>query len=130
MGVSSYADYNELAQLTISLDNDWDRKKTYELVETKVIKEGTHAYATFNEQITNDFKDIEEKHKVHWYRGTDTILSENPYCHWLSKGSTQQSKLKKQGQMLFDTVKSLFHFKTWYLIELNHVVKLELSRMF
>ena len=130
MEESSYAEYNILAQLAISLDNDWDYKKTYELVETKVIKAGTHAYATMNEEITNNLKYMEEKYKVHWYRSADTIVSENPYYNWLSKGSTQQSKLKKQGQMLFDTVKSLFHFKTWYLIELNHVVKLELSRMF
>ena len=130
MEESSYAEYNALAQLAISLDNDWDYKKTYELVETKVIKAGTHAYATGNEDLTIYFKNVESKYKFHWYRGTDTILSENPYYNWLTKGSSQQSKLKKQGQMLFDTVKSLFHFKTWYLIELNHVVKLELSRMF
>ena len=89
MKESSYTEYNELAQLTISLHNDWDFKKTNELVETKVIKAGTHAYATGNEGITNNFKNIEEKYKVHWYRGTDTILSESPYYNWLSKGSSQ-----------------------------------------
>ena len=88
MGVSSYADYNELAQLTISLDNDWDRKKTYELVETKVITAGTHAYATTNEQITIT-KYLTEKFKFHWYRSTDTIFSENPFSNWLTKGSYQ-----------------------------------------
>ena len=101
MKESSYTEYNELAQLTISLDNDPDTKKTIELVETKVIKAGTHAYAAVNEDLTYDYKYMEEKYKVHWYRGTDTILSENPYYNWLSKGSTQQSKLKKQGQMFF-----------------------------
>ena len=86
---SSYTEYNELAQLTISLDNDMDKKKTFELVETKVMTAGTHAYATSNQDITKDFKYIEEKYKVHWYRGTDTIMSEVPYENWLSKGSSQ-----------------------------------------
>ena len=112
MKESSYTEYNELAQLTISLNNDIDKKKTYELVETKVIKEGTHAYATVNEHITNDFKYIEEKHKVHWYRGTDTILSENPYYNWLSKGSSTIKVEKNKAICLFDTVKSFCHFKT------------------
>ena len=101
MKESSYTEYNELAQLTISLDNDPDTKKTIELVETKVIKAGTHAYATGNEDLTIYFKNVESKYKFHWYRGTDTILSENPYYNWLTKGSSQQSKLKKQGQMPF-----------------------------
>ena len=89
MEESSYTEYNELAQLTISLDNDMDKKKTFELVETKVMTAGTHAYATSNQDITKDFKYIEEKYKVHWYRGTDTILSEGPNINWLSKGSSQ-----------------------------------------
>ena len=81
MKESSYTEYNELAQLTISLDNDPDTKKTIELVETKVIKAGTHAYAAGITDLNNI------KYKVHWYRGTDTILSENPYTNWLTKGS-------------------------------------------
>ena len=88
MKESSYTEYNELAQLTISLDNDVDQKKTDELVETKVIKAGTHAYATTNEQITIT-KYLTEKFKFHWYRGTDTIVSEYPYVNWLAKGSYQ-----------------------------------------
>ena len=111
MTESSYTEYNELAQLTISLDNDY-YSKTIELVETKVIKAGTHAYAAVNEDLTNDYKYMEEKYKVHWYRGADTILSENPYYNWLSKGSTQQSKLKNKAKCFFDVVKSLCHFKT------------------
>ena len=87
MEESSYAEYNALAQLAISLDNDWDGVKTDELVETKVIKAGTHAYAAVNEDLTNDYKYMEEKYNVHWYRGTDTIVSENPYTNWLTKGS-------------------------------------------
>ena len=85
MKESSYTEYNELAQLTISLDNDPDTKKTIELVETKVIKAGTHAYALATEDILNYYSDLEDKYKTHWYRGTDTILSEYPYTNWLSK---------------------------------------------
>ena len=88
MTESSYTEYNELAQLTISLDNDMDFKKLHELVETKVIKAGTHAYANDNESMIK-YKHLEEKYKVHWYRGTDTILSEIPYDNWMSKGSSQ-----------------------------------------
>ena len=86
MKESSYIEYNELAQLTISLDNDVDQKKTDELVETKVITAGTHAYATSNDDIQFN---LEDKFKFHWYRGTDTILSENPFSNWLTKGSYQ-----------------------------------------
>ena len=87
MKESSYTEYNELAQLTISLDNDWDTKKTIELVETKVIKAGTHAYALATEDILNHYPHLEDKYKTHWYRGTDTIMSEYPYVNWLTKGS-------------------------------------------
>ena len=101
MKESSYAEYNELAQLTISLDNDWDTKKTNELVETKVITAGTHAYAVTKEELQRYSGYLEDKFKFHWYRSTDTIVSEYPYYNWLTKGSSQQSKLKKQGQMPF-----------------------------
>ena len=87
MKESSYTEYNELAQLTISLDNDWDGVKTEELVETKVITAGTHAFGGPNAEITDIYKYMEEKFKFHWYRSTDTILSENPYSNWLTKGS-------------------------------------------
>ena len=109
MKESSYTEYNELAQLTISLNNDIDKKKTYELVETKVIKAGTHAFAIVNEELTS-LKYLEEKYKVHWYQGTDTILTENPFSNWLTKGSYQS--LKNKAKYLFDVVKSLCHFKT------------------
>ena len=104
--------YRQLADITISLDNDWDGVKTDELVETKVIKAGTHAYAAINEDLTNDYKYMEEKYKVHWYRGADTILSENPYYNWLSKGSSTIKVEKNKAICLFDTVKSFCHFKT------------------
>ena len=112
MTESSYTEYNELAQLTISLNNDIDKKKTYELVETKVLTARTHAYAVPNEDLqrTSTSGYLEEKFKFHWYRSTDTIFSENPFSNWLTKGSYQSWKNK--AKYLFDVVKSLCHFKT------------------
>ena len=40
--------YRHLADITISFDNDWDNVKTDALIEKKVIRDGTHAYATVN----------------------------------------------------------------------------------
>ena len=81
MRKSSDPTYRQLADITISLDNDRDYVKTEALIENKVIRDGTHAYSTTNSVILQ----LEDKHKTHWYRGTDTILSENPYSNWLSK---------------------------------------------
>ena len=85
MKASNDPTYIQLADITISLDNDWDGKKTDTLIENKVIREGTHAFAVENEHILNYYSHLEDKHKTHWYRGTDTILSEYPYSNWLSK---------------------------------------------
>ena len=85
MKASNDPTYIQLADITISLDNDWDGKKTDTLIENKVIREGTHAFAIENEFILKDYSHLEDKHKTHWYRGTDTILSEYPYSNWLSK---------------------------------------------
>ena len=85
MKKSSDPTYNQLADITISSDNDWDGKKTGALIENKVIRDGTHAYASSNEEILKDYSHLENKYKTHWYRGTDTILSEYPYTNWLSK---------------------------------------------
>ena len=85
MRKSSDPTYSQLADITISLDNDWDYVKTDALIENKVIRDGTHAYANDNSGILNYYSHLEDKHKTHWYRGTDTILSEYPYSNWLSK---------------------------------------------
>ena len=85
MRASSDPMYSQLADITISLDYDMDFVKTDALIENKVIRDGTHAYSTSNEDILNYYSHLEDKHKTHWYRGTDTILSEYPYYNWLSK---------------------------------------------
>ena len=79
--------YRQLADITISLDNDWDLVKTNALIENKVIRDGTHALVLISEDILNYYSHLEDKYKTHWYRGTDTIMSENPYVNWLTKGS-------------------------------------------
>ena len=85
MRKSSDPTYSQLADITISLDNDWDWVKTDALIENKVIRDGTHALVLISEDILNYYSHLEDKHKTHWYRGTDTILSEYPYNNWLSK---------------------------------------------
>ena len=45
MRESSDPVYNLLAEKTISLENDWDWKKTDVLIENHVLTDGTHAYA-------------------------------------------------------------------------------------
>ena len=85
MRASNDPTYRQLADITVSLDNDLDRVKTRALVENKVIRDGTHAFAALNSDILQYYSHLEEKHKTYWYRGTDTILSEYPYYNWLSK---------------------------------------------
>ena len=85
MRKSSDPTYSQLADITISLDNDWDHVKTDALIENKVIRDGTHALVHSNEELLQFYSHLEETYKTHWYRGTDTILSEYPYLNWLSK---------------------------------------------
>ena len=79
---SSDPKYKQLSNITISLD---DGRKTDVLIEGKVIKDGTHAFASANQDILNWYTYLEDNYKTHWYRGTETILSEYPYLNWLSK---------------------------------------------
>ena len=85
MSRSPLEDYNKLADISLSLDNDLDHAKTESLIENEVLRHGTHAYRSTNENIINYDSHLEEKHKTVWYRSTETVLSENPYNHWLSK---------------------------------------------
>ena len=85
MRESSDSTYSQLADFTISLDNDWDWVKTDALIENKVIRDGTHAFAVASEDLVMFYLHLENKHKTRWYRGTSTILSEYPYSNWLSK---------------------------------------------
>ena len=84
MRKSSDPTYSQLADITISFDNDWDGKKTELLVENKVIIDRTHAFVVSGGGVYLSY--LENKHKIHLYRGTDTVLSFfPPYAHWLSK---------------------------------------------
>ena len=84
MRASSDPTYSQLADITVSYDNDRDWWLTGALIEKKVIRDGTHAWATVTEDILRNLH-VEEMYKTHWYRGTGTILSEYPYLNWLSK---------------------------------------------
>ena len=85
MRKSNDPEYMQLADMTISLDNEVDLVKTDALVENKVIRDGTHALAVPNEDLLKYYSHLDDKHKTHWYRGTGTIMSEYPYANWLSK---------------------------------------------
>ena len=85
MRESSDPTYSQLADITISLDNDWDWVKTDALVENKVFIDRTHAFVSDNSGILLYYSHLEETYKTHWYRGTDTILSEYPYANWISR---------------------------------------------
>ena len=85
MRASNDPTYSQLADITVSYDIDWDFVKTDALIENKVIRDGTHAFISVNQDILNYYSHLEDKHKTHWYRSTGTILSEYPYYNWLSK---------------------------------------------
>ena len=80
-------EYNHLAEMTNAMTyfKDPDKSKTYRVVENQVIRDGVFAYATTNSDIIDNLSYLEEKYKTHWYRGTDTVMSEYPYFNWLSK---------------------------------------------
>ena len=80
MRASNDPTYSQLADITVSYDN---RKLTWDLI-LQVIGNGTHAYAAVTEDIVR-LNYLADFFKTHWYRGTDTILSEYPYLNWLSK---------------------------------------------
>ena len=75
-------DYNQLAEITLSLEN-W--AETNKLVANEVMNLRTHAYAYTKEYIIKYNSDLEKKHDTVWYRSSETILSENPHTNWLSK---------------------------------------------
>ena len=85
MRVSQHEDYNKLADISLSLDNDPDWVKTDSLIENGVMRLGTHAIARINADIINRYSHLEEKHNTVWYRSSETVLSEYPYHNWLSK---------------------------------------------
>ena len=85
MGSSQMEDYNKLAYISLSLENDPDWVKTDSLIENGVMRLGTHAIARINADIINRYSHLEEKHNTVWYRSSETVLSENPHTNWLSK---------------------------------------------
>ena len=82
---SQHEDYKKLADISLSLDNDWDYVKTDSLRDNEVMRLRTHATAATNEDIINSYSLLEAKHNTLWYRSTETVMSENPTSHWLSK---------------------------------------------
>ena len=85
MRYSQLEDYNKLADISLSLDNDYDWVKTDSLIDNEVMKHGTHAYRSVNEDIIKYYSHLEKKHDTVWYSSSETVLSEYPYQNWLSK---------------------------------------------
>ena len=75
--------YNMLADKSISLSNDWDHEMTNALVEEKVLKDGTHAYLTTVGYITENFEELAEEYGTHWFKSSETVLSEDPFANWM-----------------------------------------------
>ena len=101
---SPIEEYDKLANRTISLEDDPDWKKTDALIEHQVIKDGTHAYASDNTNIINKYPHLEEKYNTHWYRGTDTVMSEYPYSNWVIKKKCPLSEDLMMHMLLFQQV--------------------------
>ena len=78
-------DYNKLADISLSMDNDPGYVKTDSLIENGVLRHGTHALIETPGTVTNDYSYMQEKHNILWYRGTEHVVSENPFLNWLSK---------------------------------------------
>ena len=101
---SSVSEYNQLADITISLTNDPDYKKTNALIEKGVFRDGTHAFAAKTDLIVNNYQHLEEKYRTSWHRGTETVLSEYPFSNWVSKKRWPLNEELNIHMMLFQQV--------------------------
>ena len=83
--------YNMLAEKSISLTNDRDYNKTYELVKSKILQGGTHAFVETINAITGKGRtkerigmtELAEKYGTHWFKSSETVLSEDPFANWM-----------------------------------------------
>ena len=107
---SSVSEYNKLADISISLQNDPDWEKTYALIEKGVFRDGTHAFSVSNEDILHNYTHLEEKYDTSWHRSTETVMSENPYRNWLSKKRWPLNEELNIHMILFQQVKYIFYY--------------------
>ena len=85
MEKSLHEDYNRIADISLSLDNDLEWVETDKLIEDQVFRDRTHAFLFSNEGVINGFSYLQKKYGHSWYRSTETVLSEYPYYNWQSK---------------------------------------------
>ena len=104
MRVSQHEDYNKLADISLSLDNDPDWVKTDSLIDNEVMKHGTHAFHSGHEDIISKYSHLEEKHNTLWYRSDETVMSENPHFYWLNKKKWPLSEQLKLHMMNYQEV--------------------------
>ena len=74
-------------------------------MENKVIKEGSYAYAADIRSILEDYNHLEEKYDTRWYRGKETVVSENPYSNWLTKKNWPLNEELTLHMLLFQQVR-------------------------
>ena len=85
MRKSQQDEYKKLADISLSIDNDEWYHKTDQLRENEVIKLGTHATVSTNQDIIKYYSHYARKHNTSWYRSTETFMSEYPHANWRSK---------------------------------------------
>ena len=76
-------------------------------MENKVIKDSRYAYAADIRSIVEDYTHLEEKYDTRWYRGKETVMSENPYSNWLTKKNWPLNEELNLHMLLFQQVKVL-----------------------
>ena len=96
MKESSDSVYNLLAGKTISLQNDWYWKKTDVMIENHVLTDGTHAFMTSN--MRSALAEMAEKLNTHWFRSSDTVLSENPFTSWTFRDGSKLETMSNFSQ--------------------------------
>ena len=102
---SSVKEYRQLVDITISLKNDPDYKKTNALIEKGIFRDGTHAFAAPTGYIANNYQHLEGKYSISWHRSKETVWSENPHINWISKKRWPFNEELNIHMILFQQVK-------------------------
>ena len=104
---SSVQVYRMLADQTVSFPLEpRGLEKTDLLVGNQVMRDGSHAFATKKEyiQFLDETYNFEDKYKTHWYRSTETVLTENPYLNWLSQRTWPLNEELNMHMLMFQEV--------------------------
>ena len=75
--------YRMLAEKSISITGDWWYEMTDKLVEEKVVRDGTHAYLTTINDMTEERDKLAKDYGTHYFKSSETVLSEDPFANWM-----------------------------------------------